>query len=206
VEPKSSAPKVPTLEAATALARNNRPLLRALSEQVTAAEKAIAVAWGPFLPSVSLNGRYSRNSPYPEPFFRPDRQNVVGGDIRLEWNIFNGFATSAEVQRARESLSLATLNRERAETDLQGDLRRSIEALSTQLEIVRVAEANLKLSEGALKLAEERFAAGAGSTLEVRDAQVKLTSAGLSEVQARFDVELARAGLRRVAGIEVEEK
>ena len=47
-----------------------------------------------------------------------------------------------------------------------------------------------------LKLEEERYAAGAGTSLEVRNAQLKLTQAQLTQVQGRVDVEIARAALR----------
>ncbi|MBK7858766.1 MAG: TolC family protein [Archangiaceae bacterium] len=199
-------PPVPAFEVVKSSARAHRPLLVALGEQVTAGEKAVDVAWAPFLPTVSLALAYQRDATTLDPFFTdPSQNNSVSAGLNFSWNVFNGFGNQAQLTQARANLSQAKLTLERAEIDLDGDLRRAVEALKTQGQIAQVAQENLKLSESALKLAEERFTAGAGSTIEVRDAQVKLTQSQLSRLQARLDLELARAALRRVVGADVEE-
>ena len=65
---------------------------------------------------------------------------------------------------------------------------------------MEITRRNVTIATDALALAEERFKAGAGSTLEVRDAQLKLTQAELQHLQNRIDVEIARAALERVLG------
>lgn len=195
----------PALDQALTAARAHRPLLKALEAQVDVAQSGVDLGWAPYLPTVSLVGGYQRQAPS-DPFFTDlGRNNVLYGGLNLSWNVFNGFGTQAQLDQARETLAQAKLQRERAELDLAGDLRRAIKALDTQLQVVVIATENLELSESALKLAEERFTAGAGSTLEVRDAQVKLTSSQLNRLQARVDVEVARAALERVIGADVEE-
>ncbi|MBL8952807.1 MAG: TolC family protein [Myxococcaceae bacterium] len=201
-EPQAPAPAYDT---ALAVAKKHRPLLQALDAQVAVQQSAVDLGWAPFLPSVSLQGGYQRQAPTVDPFFTdPSRNNVLWGGLNLSWNVFNGFGNQAQLNQARESLSQATLQRERAEVDLGGDLRRVIRALETQLQVAAVAADNLRLSQAGLTLAEERFNAGAGSTIEVRDAQVKLITAQLSSLQARVDVEIARAALKRVVGADVE--
>lgn len=196
----------PQTEAALQVAKRHRPLLRVFEEQVAAAQKQIDVAWAPFFPSLNAQAGYQRQAPSGEPFFTdPSRNNTVWAGLNLSWQVFNGFGHHAQVKQARESLSLVQLQRERVEVDLSGDVRRAIEQLETQLQVARIASDNLKLTEASLNLAEERFTAGAGSTLEVRDAQVKLINAQLARLQARVDVEVARAGLKRVVGADVEE-
>jgi outer membrane protein len=64
----------------------------------------------------------------------------------------------------------------------------------------QLAQANLETARQSLSLAEERFRVGAGSTLEVRDAQLSLTRAELSLLENRIDVEVARYALERAAG------
>ncbi len=210
VDPGTLAPKAtplpaPPVELAMAQAKKTRPLLKALDAQLRAAQKGVDLQWSQYFPQVSLQGGYQRQSPSPDPFFTDiTQQNVVFGGVVLNWNAFSGFGTQAQVIQARESVIQAQLTSDRATTDLEGDLRRALEALNTNIEVADISAANLRLSQSALSLAEQRFAAGAGSTLEVRDAQVKLTAAQLSQVQARVDVEVARAGVRRVIGADVE--
>ena len=79
-------------------------------------------------------------------------------------------------------------------------MHRAVSALSIQLGVLEVAAQNRKLSASGLSLAEDRFAAGAGSTLDVRDAQLKLTQAELTVISGRIDIEITRAGVERVIG------
>jgi outer membrane protein TolC len=205
-DPKRKAAGAPSLTVAMAEAMKSRPLLRALEAQVRSTRRAVDVAWAQYIPQVALQGGYQRQSPTADPFFTdPTRQNVVWGGLNLNWNAFQGFQTQGQVAQAREAVIQAELTRDRAGTDLEGDLRRSLEALSTNIEVAELASQNVKLAQSSLTLAEDRFTAGAGSTLEVRDAQVKLTAAQLAQAQARVDVEVARAGVRRVVGTDVEE-
>ena len=64
-----------------------------------------------------------------------------------------------------------------------------------------LATANREAAALGLAIEEERFKAGAGSTLEVRDAQLKLTQAELSLLTNRIDVENARYALQRATGM-----
>lgn len=52
-----------------------------------------------------------------------------------------------------------------------------------------------------LRLAEGRQNAGAGSVLELKDAQVAHSGARLGSVQARYDLGVARAPLKRAVGV-----
>ena len=74
-------------------------------------------------------------------------------------------------------------------------MRAAVEALETRIEAARLAAENREAAVQSLTLAEERFKAGAGSTLEVRDAQLKLTQAELALLENRIDVEIARFAL-----------
>jgi outer membrane protein TolC len=206
VDPGSRPAPVAALEDVMLAARGARPLLRALDAQIVVMERAVDVAWSAYLPSVSLAGTYTRAGNSVDPVLTDlRRNNNFSLGLNLGWNVFNGFGNQAQVDQARENLTQARLTRDRAEVDLDGDLRRSLRALEVQQQVEAIAAENLKLAESSVKLAEERFAQGAGSTLEVRDAQVKLVSAQLNRLQSRVDVALARAALKRVIGAELEE-
>jgi outer membrane protein len=53
-----------------------------------------------------------------------------------------------------------------------------------------------------LRLAEGRYQAGAGSLLELSDAQVALTAAAAQQVRAEYELAAARAALLRALGRE----
>jgi outer membrane protein len=201
---KGAPARGPDPAAALTLAREQRPLLKALASQQRSAELAVAVARGAYLPQVSGNLGYTRQSPSADPFFTdPTKQNAINLGLTLRWDVFSGFATQAQVGRASADVRNAGLQEQQAERELAAEIRRASSALDSQLKIAALAERNLKLAEQALKLAEERFNAGASTTLEVRDAQIKLTQTQLTQVQGRIDVEIARAGLGRIVGAPV---
>jgi hypothetical protein len=69
--------------------------------------------------------------------------------------------------------------------------------LITQRETIKSQQKNVEQAVEALRLANERLAAGAGTQLEVLDARVALTRARSTEVQARGDYNKALAEFDR---------
>lgn len=206
VRPQPSAARQPAgVEQAMNEAKAHRPLLRALAAQSKAAERAVDIAFSAYLPRLSASAAYQRQSPTADPFFTdPSKQNAVNVGATLQWDLFSGLATQGAVEQSRVALQSANASLKQAELDLEGDVRRALDALDVQVKVLAVAQKNFELAKSSLSLAEERFTAGAGSTLEVRDAQVKLTTAQLNVVTAEVDVELARANLYRIVGADVE--
>lgn len=198
-----SGPPVPAppLDKALALARERRPLIKSLQVAIHAAEEGIAAARAAYLPRLSLSANYDRNSPTPDPFFTDLRkQNNVSANLTLSWNLFSGFQTQSQVEDARLQQEKARLTFVQAQRDLEGEVAKALVALQTQIEATQVADANRQLAREGLLLAQERYAAGAATTLEIRDAQLKVTNAELSFLESRIDVEVARAALERSMG------
>jgi outer membrane protein TolC len=148
-----------------------------------------------------LQGGYTRNAPSADPFFTdPTKQNGLFVGVNINWNLFGGFSTVASMDAARVQVRLAQAQQKQSLAELDGEIRRTLRTLETQLRISGVAEKNRVLSEKQLAVEVERFNAGASSNIDVRNAQVKLTQSQLTQLQGRVDVEIARAALQRVAG------
>ncbi len=199
--PGPQAAPPPSVGEAIAFAREHRPLLQSLEAARRAAERSIDVAWGPYLPQVSATAGYSRQSPTADPFFTdPSKQNNFNVGLILNWNVFSGFATDAQVKTARANLSTARIQLEYAQLQLEVDVGKAVAALEVQQKVLAVAQANEETAKQVLDLASQRFNAGAGSTLDVRDAELNLTQAELALLQGRIDLEEARAALERMTG------
>ena len=192
---------VPALDQALKTAERRRAILSALHSQLRAAELGTALARSAYLPSVSANATYSRQSPAADTFLNPAYQNNLTAGLSLQWDLFSGLGSLAASRQARTSLTIAEVNLAQSRREVAGDVRRSVRSLQAQIDATQVAVKNRELAARGLTLAEERFRAGAGSTLEVRDAQLKLTQAEVSALGIRMDVEIARAGLERVMGV-----
>ncbi|HZI14121.1 MAG TPA: TolC family protein [Myxococcus sp.] len=191
----------PAMDTALAEARERRPLLKALQLQIRSAELSRAIARADYVPRLSARGDYSRGGPSAELVFTEARlQSVFTAGISLSWNLFNGFNTAAQARRAEAGIRRAQLILAQSAREIEAEVRRAHRTLEAQLEAARLAADNREAATQGLRLAEERFRAGAGSTLEVRDAQLSLTRAELNLLENRIDVEIARFTLMRAMG------
>src|SRR5260370_16377296 len=86
----------PTLENSLQLARDNRPLLKALSSQVRAADLGVSVARAGYWPSLQAQLSYLRQGNTGNPSFT-DRHlnNSLSLRPALRWNLFSRPSTHA---------------------------------------------------------------------------------------------------------------
>jgi outer membrane protein len=91
-----------------------------------------------------------------------------------------------------------------AEKQLELTLSKSLEAAfdnyRSAIEVIKINEANLESASEDYRLATERRAVGSATQLEVRDAQVNLTLAEQSLVEARFNALKALAQIEELTG------
>jgi outer membrane protein len=198
--PQEPAP-APSLHEAVTAARGHRPLLAALTSRSKAAEASRSQAMSAFLPRLYAQGTFRRNGPEAGLVYAdPGRQNEYIGGLSLQWDVFNGFTDSALANAAAKTREQADATRQQTEYEIEADVKKAHRACELQVQAAKVAAANRETAARSLDLVKQRFEAGASTTLEVRDAQYKLTQAELTLVQNRIDVELARAALERAMG------
>ena len=192
----------PAFETAHALktARESRPLFKSLEDSIRAGELGVAVSRADYFPRITASAQYSRNSPALDLFFDPTKQNVLTLGANLTWDLFSGFQHVAQEERARADLTQAQAQQKQSIIDLEAEIARANDAYSTEVEVLAISEKNLGVAKEQQSLEEERFSAGAGSSLEVRNAQIKYTQSQLSVLQGRADVATARAALERAVG------
>ncbi len=181
-------------------AKKQRPLFKSLEANLRAGELAVSVSRADYLPRVAASAQYQRQSPDLGLFFDPTKQNVLTLGANLTWDLFSGFQHEAQIERAQADLTQAKATQKQSVLDLEAEIARSNEAWKAEVEVLGISERNLSVAKEQASLEEERFAAGAGSTLEVRNAQIKYIQAQLSVLQGRADVATARAALERAIG------
>jgi outer membrane protein len=172
-----------------------RPELASLLEQRRSEQLTRSAARGGYLPRVSAQASGSQIGPTPS-----DTTTTWTAGLTLSWSLFDGGLTHARVQEAD-----ANLQSIQAQDDA---LRLSIRVAVQQAALgVRAAVASVTAADDAvtnareqLRLAEGRFQAGAGSIIELGDAQVAASTAGATRVQAEFNLAAARAALLRALG------
>lgn len=176
-------------------AEQARPEVAAMRHQIEAQRRTIGVAQAGYGPTLAVSTGATAAGPTPD--------NLApnwNAQVTLSWPLFAGMVTPAAVREARASLT--TVEAQYQSLALQIRL-----GLEQALLGVRAAKAALDASHDALtnaderlRLAEGRYAAGAGSIIELGDAQVAHTSAAAQVVQAEYALATARVQLALAMG------
>jgi outer membrane protein len=182
------------------MAHRSRPLIKSLDASIRAGELGLDVSRADYFPRIALSAQYSRTSPDLGLFFDPTRQNVLTLGGNLTWDLFSGFQHDAQVTKAKADLSQAQLQQTQSLVDLDAEIARANQAYAAEIEVLAISARSLDVARDQAALETERFSAGAGSSLEVRNAQIKYTQAQLAILQGRADVATARAALERAVG------
>lgn len=194
----------PSQDALVDLAKRKRPLLAADTQRIRAAQEDVTVAQAGYWPSISASANYNRQGPYlagPQGVYGdPTGQFVATFGIAVNWNLFEGRATSAAVQRANLTEEKVRLQSEGNLLQVTSEIARSSAGYRTLSASATLAEENLKSARESLRLAQTRFDAGVATQVEIRDALLALTRAELSLLTARIDAIIARADLNRAVG------
>jgi outer membrane protein len=183
------------LETLVATAIRGRPELAQLEKLRAAQEATLSSAKGGYGPTFSAAAGFT------EAGLALD--NLVpnwSAGLILTWPFFQGGLTLGLVHQAQAALASA-------------DAQISLEELQVRVDVdtarlaVRAAKATIGAAEDAvtsareqLRLAEQRYATGVGSIIELNDAQVAYTTAAAQLVQARYSLATARAQLLAALG------
>jgi outer membrane protein TolC len=174
-----------------ALAYDHRPELRSIRAQEEAAKERIAALQKDYLPKITGSGVYTwSGSTYP----LRDTWDL-GAAVNL--SVFNGGLTTAQVGEAKATLANLQWNEEALHQNITLEVRQATLNVRQAAESIRVADKGAGQAQENLEIAEGRYAAGAGSIIELTDAQTSLASARASQVQALVTYRTALATLER---------
>jgi outer membrane protein TolC len=189
------------LREATSTVLETNPSLAAMHHQADVNDAIISVERSGYLPTLSAFGNYqytAQNNKFVVSFPNFIASSTVG--LSLSMNIFSGFQTNARVEQAQLDLRKTQETISGMESGLQTTAESvSLELRNTQQRI----EAQSRTVEQAAKgyrIATTRYKNGAGTQLEVNDAQLALTVATVNRLQALYDYLTASAELDQLLG------
>lgn len=180
------------------VAESKRRELRAQRKRVAAAEADIEGARADSWPSISASaGASARASGYTSQ--SPSAAEGANIGLVLSVPIFD-VATGAFVRSAEASANAQrAVERERV-LAVRADAAQAAVAVRSQKQSFATAQVLAGEAEANLAQAEGRYQAGAGSLLELVDAQTQQSSSLLSLAQARFQLAIARTRLLSAMG------
>ena len=185
------------LKDALDLALAQRPFLKVQRLTILSQKEQVKVALAGYQPKIYANaGGLVRSAA-----FSNQLDDTVNGwffGFTGQWNIFDGLATYGAVKAARASLEQARINYDDSVQQVQLEVQQAYVKLQTARATIRSGQKTVEQADEAVRLASERLAAGAGTQLDVLNAQVQLTTARSTELQARADYNIALADYDRV--------
>jgi len=184
-----------SLDSAKSAAKDSRPELHSAQARFASTQALVSAARSQHLPTVSLNGAWTWSS------FDFPLQSKWNAGFTVSMPLFQGFAISAQVEQAE-----ATVDEARAGLDLLTEgvmlqveqnylsLNEAQERIDASGKLIVQAKENLKLAEG-------RYNSGVGSPIEITDAQVTLSNAQITNIQALADYNSSLIRLHLAIGV-----
>jgi outer membrane protein len=175
------------------------PTIRASQAQLTSAQAAQKSAKTSYFPTIrasatysgSGTGKYGLSDPYP--YSR-------GLNLNLSYPIFNGY-------QRENSVAQAQINADNAQAQIRDNRLAAQQTIITQIGLLRTDEQkmafnqiNIRASEEALRVNQQRYALGAGTLLDVLTSQAQLVSARQQLIQTRLDYRNAKAQIEALIG------
>lgn len=194
---------VSSIEQMREIAEENQPLIKRNEAQVESNSISTYLAYSQYYPRLSAFFRYRRSSGFEiEKLYSDFDLNYSRQlGINLSWNLFNGLSDHVNIQKAKIAEKNAMLAMEDYKRQMDSRILSLADDYNSYKEIIAINEENLDASKEELRLAEERYRIGAGTSLEVREAQVKLTRAEQTLIAAQYNALTTLADLDYELGI-----
>ena len=192
-------PRKIDLLAAIEEGKRNRPFLKEQRANVLNQIEQVHVAIGSWLPNVNANGGGEWLS---------DDLNSSFGDVSKgwlttvtgSWPIFDSGMAWGKIQQQRAILSQQEITYDDDVRQVELEIQQAASNLLQNRELIQATEKNQETAEEAVRLAKARLDAGAGTQLDVLNAQVQLTTAQSTYLQALFGYISSLAEFDRATG------
>jgi outer membrane protein TolC len=184
-----------TFEEAMEKAYKNRSDIKSILAKKQASESSRDLAKKGYYPSFTGNAAYNWSG---EKFPLEHSWNLGAA---LSFPIFSGFLTKYQVEEANANLNVLKANEESLRQTVFLEVQQAYLNLKDAEERIPTAELTVKQAEENFEIANGRYAAGVGNPIEVTDAEVSLSNAKTSYIQALYDYKAAWASLEKATGL-----
>jgi len=153
----------------------------------------------PTLPSVEAQIRdrvEANNSGFPFSY----RRQPLSLSMSLSVPVFTGGQRRRSVEQAELDASNAREQLRAEELRLRAEVTTAVRDVETSQQVVELQVRIRSTAADELRLAQERFRLGLASSIEVADAQTNLSQAERDEINARYEMQRAMAGLESLVG------
>jgi outer membrane protein TolC len=192
-------PRKIDLLAAIEEGKRNRPFLKQQRANVLNAIEQVHVAIGSWLPNINANG----GGEWLSSQFNSSFGDVSKGwltTVTGSWPIWDSGLAWGRIRQQRALLSEQEITYDDDVRQVELEIQQAASNLLQNRELIQATEKNQETAEEAVRLAKARLDAGAGTQLDVLNAQVQLTTAQSTYLQALFGYNQSLAEFDRVTG------
>ena len=187
------------IDQAIATALERRPEIQQLDIQEQIGEKQVKVAKAGNKPMLSTFGNYTFND--------SERQSIdtswsVG--VAIQFPIFDGFATRAQVNQARVRLDQIRTNKEQVLEGIKLETKSAVFDLEAAEKLIEAQEGIVEQAAEGLRIANVQHEAGLITGVELTDVELSYRQAQVNRLQAIHDYIIAVARLERAIGSRLE--
>ena len=156
-----------------------------------------------FLPTITLNGAYTKNAQRTEfDFFEKNgnwfKTSLIGLNINLP--IFTGMSRMAKVNKAKLELQQVDNQMTALKNNIDNELSQAKLNYMSSVATVNFQKKNMQLAENVYSQTKKKFEAGAGSNTEISAAQADLVAAQNNFMNALYAALISKVDLLKASG------
>lgn len=190
-----------TLKQCLEIAVKNSYQIASAEKNLKSAEFNLKNSWTGYLPNLNLTGSY-RLSETNNKLEWTDQHYSSG--LGLTQTLYNNGRTFDNIRKAKLSLSAVENNYQLAKQNLYLAVVEKYYNLLRSGQLVKLYEENLKRSQHQLNYAQAKFDLGMVPRADILKTQVEVANAELSLLEVQNQLEIARAELNNVLGIDLD--
>ncbi len=187
------------IEQAIMTALDRRPEIHQFNIQEQIGEKQIRVAKTGNKPTISTFGNY---------MFNDSERQVFGTawnvGFAIQFPIFDGFSTRAQVNQARIHLDQLQTNKDQILDGIKLETKAAVFDLRAAEKLIEVQEGIVEEAAEALRIANAQHETGMITGVELTDVEMSHTQAQVNQLQAIHDYIVAVARVERALGSKLE--
>jgi outer membrane protein len=187
------------LDSLLAGAERDRPDLITARHSLDVAGAQESVARRENDPILRLHAAYGFNNGY-EPNLNAIRGNWSAG-VQLEVPLFDGHRTEGKAEEATAMREAAEERYRDLRRSAESEIRQAVQAVGSARAKVESTSIQVQQAEAAVANARVRYESGAGTNLDLLDAETNVATARLQQLQAHYQLTMAVAGLNASTGM-----
>ena len=184
-------------------AKENNTSLKIDNKNVSISKNEMMATKSTYLPTIGLIGSYGWNESIndnPYAFFNKNINDGFSGGVSLSWDIFNSGRKIIANKNAKIKYENSKIEKERKMNLFFNELNSIYQTHTNNLYIFEVQEKNLEINKLNFDRNLEQYKLGRLSSIQFRDAQLKLQRAELQKNTSKYNTKISELALMKISG------